>query len=68
MQIDLHYNLLEIKIKAGPMQHLLSKFQRPKIQTKLAVYYITFVVIFTGIMIFLAYNQTVQSLQTIIDR
>ena len=68
MQIDMHYNLLQIKTKAVPMQHLLSKFRRPKIQTKLAVYYITFVVIFTGIMIFFAYNQTVQSLQTIIDR
>src|SRR5688500_16010491 len=50
------------------MQQLLSKFRRLKIQTKLVVYYITFVVIFMGVMIFFAYHQTVQSLQVAIDR
>src|SRR5687768_9320829 len=53
---------------AVTMQQLLSKFRRLKIQTKLVVYYITFVVIFTGIMIFFAYHQTVQSLQVTIDQ
>ena len=50
------------------MQQFPSIFQRLKIQTKLVIYYVIFVVITTGSMIFVAYNQTVQSLQTTIDR
>src|SRR5687767_6728571 len=53
---------------AVTMQQLLSKFRRLKIQTKLVVYYISFVAIFMGVMIFFAYHQTVQSLQVAIDR
>src|SRR5687767_852445 len=50
------------------MEQFFSIFQRLKIQTKLVIYYITFVVITTGIMIFVVYNQTAQFLQATIDR
>ena len=50
------------------MQQFFLIFQRLKIQTKLVIYYITFVVMTTGVMVLIAYNQTVQSLQATIDR
>ena len=45
------------------MQQLFSIFQRLKLQTKLVIYSIVFVVMTTGIMILVAYHQTFQSLQ-----
>ena len=68
MQIVMHYNFFQIKTKAVPMQHFFSKFQRPKIQPRLVLYYIICVVTFTGIISILAYSQTVQSLQLTLDR
>jgi PAS domain S-box-containing protein len=50
------------------MKQFLSIFRRLKIQTQLVIYYLAFVVIFTGIMIFFAYNQTVWLLQLTIGR
>jgi len=50
------------------MKHFFSRFQRLKIRTKLVVYYLTSVVIFTGIMIFFVYQQTIQVLEMTIDR
>src|SRR5215211_3911085 len=50
------------------MKQIFALFQRLKIQTKLVVYYAIFIVIMMGIMIFFAYNQTLNSLQGTIDR
>ena len=50
------------------MKQFFPRFQQYKIQTKLAVYYTIFVVLSMGVMIFFTYHQTVQSLQTTIDR
>jgi PAS domain S-box-containing protein len=50
------------------MKQFFSLFPRLKIQTRLVVYYTFFIAIMMGIMIFVAYNQTVQSLQATIDR
>jgi PAS domain S-box-containing protein len=50
------------------MRQFSSTFQRLKIQTKLVIYYITFVVIITGVMIFIGYRQTVLFLQATVDR
>ena len=50
------------------MKQLFHRFGQLKIQTKLAVYYTIFVVTIMGVMIFFAYQQTVQSLQAAIDR
>ena len=50
------------------MQRPLAIFQRLKIQTRLVIYYITFVVISTGVISFFAYYQTAHSLQAITDR
>lgn len=49
------------------MQQFFSIFQRLKIQTRLVIYTIVFVVVTMGIMILVAYHQTVQSLQAAID-
>jgi PAS domain S-box-containing protein len=49
------------------MQRFFSIFQRLKIQTRLVIYSIPFVVMTTGIMTLVAYYQTVQSLQATID-
>ena len=49
------------------MQQFFSIFRRLKIQTKLVVYYILFVVITTGITILFAYNQTIYFLESTID-
>lgn len=49
------------------MQHLFSIVRRLKIQTRLVIFYIAFIVMSMGIMVIVAYNQTVQSLQATID-
>ena len=64
----MHYNLSRIGRNAVTMQKFFSIFQRLKIQTKLVVYYTTFAVITTGVMIFFAYHQTAVALQATIDR
>ena len=50
------------------MKQFFSVFQRLNIQTRLVVSYIIFVVLIMGVMIFLVYHQTAQSLQATIDR
>ena len=49
------------------MQHFFSIFQRLPTQTKLVLFYIAFVVMTTGIMILVAYHQTIQLLQGTIE-
>lgn len=49
------------------MQQLLSIFQRLKIQTRLVLYYITFAAITVGAVMYFAYTQTTQSLQTTVE-
>jgi len=50
------------------MKQFFSVFQRLNIQTRLVVSYIIFVVLIMGVMIFLVYHQTAQSLQATTDR
>ena len=50
------------------MQQLFSKFRQRSIQTKLVIYYISFVLIFLGVMILLGYYQTVLFLESVVDR
>jgi PAS domain S-box-containing protein len=50
------------------MKQSFSVFQRLNIQTRLAVSCIIFVVMIMGVMIFLVYHQTAQSLQATTDR
>jgi len=49
------------------MQRFLPVFPRLKIQTKLIVYYVTFAVITVAAVIYFAYTQAVQSLQTTVE-
>jgi len=49
------------------MQRFFSIFQRLKIQTRLVIFYIAFVVTTMGVMILVAYHQTIQSLQATTD-
>jgi len=50
------------------MQKFLSIFQRLTIQTKLVVFSITFIVIVTGLMTLVVYQQTAVALQAAIDQ
>ena len=50
------------------MQQFLSIFRRLSIQSKLVIYYITFVVMITGVMIIIGYQKTILFLQTTVDR
>ena len=50
------------------MRQLLSLFRRLNLQTKLVLYCISFVMIITGVMIFVVYSQTVLLLQAAIDQ
>jgi nitrogen fixation/metabolism regulation signal transduction histidine kinase len=53
--------------KAVTMQPFFSRLQRLSIQTQLVVYYTTFAVITVGMVMFFAYNQAAQSLQTTVE-
>jgi PAS domain S-box-containing protein len=49
------------------MQRFLSTISRPKIQTKLVIYYVTFAVITLAAVIYFAYTQAIQSLQDTVE-
>lgn len=49
------------------MQQFLSTIPRPKIQTKLVIYYVTFAVITLAAVIYFAYTQAIQSLQDTVE-